>query len=437
MHRFVLTIGARPPTDVEHYLSSCDVDELSYTPTGHATWRSRSGTVQAAGWWTGVADHEFHSDGSATMWAGNIRIAGSPGRVSGADLRRAIRSDAEHPRRLLRDAYAVVDIDIAGNGIAFVDELSIHPLFVAEPAPGVMVIGNRAALVAAVDARWRGVPPTRSTESAAWMAFAGYVVGAGTGFERVTEVPQGAIIQLAEGRASIAVGPPIYAGDPDDRLDVDRFADALEEEIADALLHALALTDRPQLELTGGKDSRLLFAVAHRAGLLDRFCVTSYGPPDLLDVRIAAELCALLGIPHNHIRSRKPAGVTTYSSMDRIRRHAHRTGGVSPISDAVEPTLTGPMYVSGLFGEFFRTDHPREGRNPATSVEEAAERFPVQRRFGSGASFVPTWSIDSARLRSSTRSRPPPRFGTRGISEPHSSPATGSRPGRTHWPIAT
>ena len=389
MHRFVVTVGGEPPAAVEQYLGQADADELSYAPTGHLAWRSADGLVRVVGWHTGDADHGTHGDGGLTMWGGNVRILGSHGRPTASALRDVVRINEADPRHRLRDAYALVDLDADGCGIAFGDALALHPLYVAQPAPGVTVIGNRSALVAEVDARWRGTTPTRSIETAQWMAFAGYVVGDGTGFDGVSRLPQGALMEIYEGRATTTLARPLYAGEPDDRLDVETFADAFEHEIVDALRHTLALTDRPELELTAGKDSRLNFAVAHRAGILSDFAVTTYGPPDLLDVQIAGELCAVAGVPHNHIRNRKPADAVTYRSIDRIRRHVHRTCGVSQIGEAVEPTPSGSVYVSGLFGEYFRTDHRGEARNPATSVEEAAERFPIQRRFGSAGVLHP------------------------------------------------
>jgi len=386
--RFVITIGGHPPAEVREYLAGSASGELSYVPSGRFGWRSRDDQVNAAGWWTGAPDHAIDNTG-LTMWGGNIRIAGSPGAAAAPALRRAIHRDSEDPRLLLRDAYAALTVDADGNGLAFADELSQHPLFVAEPASGITIIGNRPSLVAEIDARWRGTTPTRSIEAAEWMAFAGYIVGDCSGFSGVSRLPQGSLVRIESGRASIVSAEPIFAGDPDDRADLDAFTDRFEEELIDGLRHALAIGDRPQLELTGGKDSRLLFAVAHRARILDEFAVTTYGPTDLPDVRIARELCELVGVPHNHIRSRKSAGADTYPSLERLRRHVHRTCGVSQAADAVEPTPNGPIYVSGLMGEYFRTSHAGDARNPPESAEEAARRFPIQRRFGTAGILRP------------------------------------------------
>lgn len=383
MHRFVIAVGGKPPTEVEAYFSRADVAELSYSPTAHTMWRSGDGTAHIAGWSTGDTDHAIHNDGSITVWGGNIRIAEAPGRPDATSLKDALCSDTADPRSLLRDAYAIAHLDAESSGLAVGDDLSLHPLFIAHPTPDVTVLGNRSSLVAEVDALWRNSTPTRSAESASWMAFSGYVVGDGTGYNGVSQLPQGSWARIDAGRVSIETGPPIYGGDPGDRLDLEEFADAFEHEIADSLRHALELSARPELELTGGKDSRLILAVAHRVGLLQHFTVTTYGPQGIPDVRIAAELCGLLHVPHNHIRTRKAADTPTYSSLDRLRRHVHRSVGVSQIGDAVEPTPDGAIYISGLFGEYFRTDHPGEARNPAQSAAEAMERFPIQRRFGS------------------------------------------------------
>lgn len=389
MSRFVFSAGAEPPPAVRDYLDRADVAELPGTPTAHQRWTDASGKISAAHWSTAGATGGIEHSGSFTAWAGNLRIAGRPGYVTATDLEAAIAASPSHPQVAFRDAYAVAHLHADGSGLAFSDELGMHPLFLAEPVDGVLVVGNRADLVAAVDARWRGTTPTRSVESAKWLAYAGYVLERSTGFDGIRQIGHGDVIQISAGRASITKGVPLHSGAEADRLDVATFTDALEQEIVEALQHALEIAARPELDLTGGKDSRLIFAVAHRAGLLADFAPTTYGPPDLVDVLIAAELCELVGARHHNIKSRKPANAPTLSSMDRARRHIHRTGGLSSLGEAIEPTINGPVFVSGIAGENFRTDHPGEARNPAASATEAAERFTVQRRMGSSGLLFP------------------------------------------------
>lgn len=389
MHRFVMTVGGEPPPEVRAYLARADVDALSFRPDDHVDWRSCDGRVHVAGWQRGRAHGGrcHRPDGSFVAWAGHLRVAGAPGRPTGDAVAGALADD---PHDRLREPFAAVAVDAAGSGIAVADELSHHPLFIARPAPGVTVLGDRAALVAEVDARWRGVRPARSLEAATWMAFAGYVVHDLSGFEHVAKVPQAAIVRIERGSATVVERPPVYAGPArDDRIDLDPFVDRLEAELVDALRHALELHPRPELELTGGKDSRLVLAVAHRAGLLDDFDVTTYGPGGLPDVVFARDLCEIVGVPHNHITSRKPDGAPTWSSLDRIRRHVHRTGGLSHIGDAVEPTRDGPVHVAGTFGEYYRVDHRGEALAPARSPDEALARFPEQRRFGTAGILDP------------------------------------------------
>lgn len=163
-------------------------------------------------------------------------------------------------------------------------------LFIAEHAERT-VIGTRALLVAllARDGRLELDPV-----GLAAVANAGYATTDRTVLAGVRAVRPDSLLVWRDGR--VRVDPAMAEDAPQDA-----------EAVADALVRSVALdADAPgpiRMGLTGGRDSRLMVALLHRAGM--DVTTRTAGAPDDPDVVVAREVAALLGVPH--IRSR-PTG---------------------------------------------------------------------------------------------------------------------------------
>jgi hypothetical protein len=110
------------------------------------------------------------------------------------------------------------------------------------------------------------------------------------------------------------------------------------------------------MDLTGGKDSRLVLAVALTAGLADRFTLRTVGAPDLRDVQLASSLAGTFGLDHESGAFRPP---DPRPYADRVRAFVGSTNGMMNIWDLKSPRSTPPVVrVSGMSGECLRSHRP-------------------------------------------------------------------------------
>ncbi len=243
---------------------------------------------------------------------------------------------------------------------------------------------------------WRGYERTRSCRRALlWLR--GCCAGAR---ENLISIPSGCVgwrtpsIASANGRASPAYGrcpsacsptstshTGIRSGDrvppwvPGAELEhkptaelVDIAQAALEDEVrADATFPASSLF----ADLTGGKDSRLNLAVALTSGVADQLVFRTDGPADLLDVSIARELAAAVGVRwmgseelaafRRDVRTQAGPSVrptaTATPWAERMRRYVATTAGICNISDTVgrSDSSWGETRINGLCGELLRS----------------------------------------------------------------------------------
>ena len=150
------------------------------------------------------------------------------------------------------------------------------------------------------------------------------------------------------------------------------------------LRYAIARSpERPQLELTGGKDSRLVLAVALHAGLADSFTCVTYGPEGLPDMQVARSVAERCGLVHEDVSASHFAGAVSFPLVERYLRHVQRTCGTSDLGNANEPPSKDALSVSGMLSEVYRTLSDQDAVAPPRSWTEAAERFQSDRRIGS------------------------------------------------------
>ena len=373
--------------DARAYLDASDVAELPFAPARHLRWCDAGGTAHFAGWETGAPPRVL-VDG-----AGLVACAGLPrpretdwpaSRPVTEILRDAIRTWAWQPHEHLCDAYALVRLDDVGVGVVAMDPLGLHALYLAA-AGAATVIGNRPDVVAEVAARQSGRAVRRDPSVGVWMALASYRMDDGTGFDGVTLLPQHTTANVHRGAVTFDRAEAAYACDPDEQThDPDELAEELAAEVAAALRYAIARSPgRPHLELTGGKDSRLVLSIALRAGLADAFTCVTYGPEALPDMQVARDVAARCGLVHEDVSAAHLEGSLSLPIAERYMRHVQRTCGNSELGNANEPSATEVLTASGMLGEIYRTSSDRQAADPPRTWEDAAERFWSERRLGS------------------------------------------------------
>ena len=222
-----------------------------------------------------------------------------------------------------------------GSGLLTMDPLGLHPLYVAT-TDDLTVVGNRADLVAEVAARQTGRPVRRNTLLGGWLALMSHPVDDGSGFDGVHLFPQYTTARIHAGTVVFDSDVPAFVCDTDEPLaDPAEVAEALAIDVVAALQYAIARSpDRPRLELTGGKDSRLVLAIALQAGIADSFTCVTYGPNELPDMQVARSVAAACGLAHQDVSASHIAPALSIPLAERYRRHVHRTCGSSHLGDA-------------------------------------------------------------------------------------------------------
>ncbi|WP_326824934.1 asparagine synthase-related protein [Streptosporangium sp. NBC_01756] len=299
-----------------------------------------------------VTAHEWHSatGGTALLsWSNEPEGHGPPiissagGRVAGLTGHLAEPSEAD--RLLAAPRLGAAVLRTGGCFSIFRaddEELSAAtgftracPVFHTETSD-VHVVGSRALLVHLVA---RATETASSRPGIVWdlpalqsMVRIGYFLSDETPFDRVGALPPAAEIRIAAGRRTITVAP-LPEARPKPTSKQGRRAQVAE--LADALLTAVRpLRDTPEpvrLSLTGGRDSRLLAALLHSAGI--PFTTATSGPDDHPDVVIARRVAAALGVEHRAAEpKRSEDGADLIVPHPLVRSHNALAAGEGMIS---------------------------------------------------------------------------------------------------------
>ena len=297
---------------------------------------------------------------------GRVLVKAWPGNIP-RDARDGLRITAGWPVVVdgrLAGHYAQVELDRSGLGTVRQDPYGLHPLYIGS-VRGVTLIANRPQLIAVEIERLTGKIAARDHRFAAWLAFCGYPIGDRTGYEDVRCVPFGAGVRIDPdhgARFSFTDAPWLL---PAMEID-DSWIDRIESELIANLRAAIrAMGHTPRLQLTGGRDSRLVLALAVRAGLIQDVEIVTNGKAGTPDVIVAKDLTTSLGL--RHTLSKWNDGVV---DRHRLCPHVGRVAGaVGCIDSSISLSKDGRMSLSGLLGETLRTNLPnRTGYQDLHSV---------------------------------------------------------------------
>ena len=249
------------------------------------------------------------------------------------------------------DLAAVVDIRADGL-LAASGFLGVGQLYWARwPIEGggeALAVGNRLWLVAAAQrGAADGALPSLDPQMLGWLVsksrvpFGDETVAPGVRMLGVDEV-----LRWRRGRVELLRRAPPRAADAP--FDGAREADALV-----ARMRALGASGaRFRIALTGGKDSRLVFAAARAAGIVDQIDHAYLkADPGSADVAIGSALAAQAGVPF-----RLEASPLSAMGPDALDRHLALTGamlgGWDLKAHAAVPRLVG---LHGGFGEIYKS----------------------------------------------------------------------------------
>ena len=378
------------PSHLERFTSQPRPPGLHFAPNDSMTWRSRGGQILVAAW-------QNARDRQHSRWlideAGRLTMVGGRWRRRGHAWSDPQRSNAEFATELgrvgvdellrrSRGEFAAVSVDDDG-GIVTCDLLGFHFLYFAE-SDRQFAVSSRAELAA-----WAVTPPGEAPRKDALapcgLVYLRHAIGDATGFSGVRLLPEGSTVHVRAG------SPPTVHARPASWLEgaelqtrtVDELLDLITDEITDELVAALSLPVATHFaDLTGGKDSRLVLAVAITAGLASEFTFRTAGPPDLADVRIASRITGELGLKHESGTVFEPPPDRPYA--DRVNSFVAATQGTVITGHLKEPTTAdAQLRVSGTGGECLRA-HQKVGL--ATPVDRLHRVITQRRKRG--------WSLD-------------------------------------------
>jgi hypothetical protein len=385
VHRFVVVGSCGTPTIDERtvaLLSDPSPPGLPFDPQEHIHWRSADGFVHVTSW---SAD-ELVPPTARTVEGGIVALGGLPIVTRPSDTATLLRPEdvtghggsLEELTERLDGPYAIVAIGADGSGTAVNDAFGLHPLYVGELRHS-WVLANDAALVAALLESLGGGAPEPDEDAVAWLLLNGQMFGDDTPYRGVRRLSFGDAARLERDRGLIVVPwhePPWSRFGTSWRTPQPTFDEAEQRMIATIGAGVAAMPERVSGELTAGKDSRLVLALAARAHLLERIRFCTYGPASSPDRLVASEIARRLGLRYE-IGSwpARPGGPT----VENFVAHVRQVSAQIPCWEMSAPPVRPGIVLSGLTGESLRTNYPK--MVGLTTTEDAETAF-ARYRFG-------------------------------------------------------
>jgi hypothetical protein len=253
----------------------------------------------------------------------------------------------------------------------YVDPLGAYPLFETS-ADGVRWFGNNATALALLSG-----DESLDEDALASLLAGGWSLGGQPVWRAVRRLPRGVVLSVSHDGERRRELLPLerIAALPGAGLNPKKAGEELTE-----LTGALARwPGRPDVvPLTGGRDSRVIFAAALRAGF--RFDALTGGAPSDPDVQVAARLAARVGMPHGLLQA-DPHGDRQSRLTAMARLTALLSGGTATLADAAGFPLGPrggalPLWHSGQGGEIARSYY---GVGDANVAERLYARFTARR----------------------------------------------------------
>ena len=236
---------------------------------------------------------------------------------------------------------------------------------------GLTVIGNKPGIVAL--GLGESVPDMRALS---WLIGHANIFGTATPLAGVHQIEPETLIRARRGLSPRMTLLPTVWPDRDAVL-TGNVADAEWDEITHHLIEntraALACSDTAKLGLTGGKDSRLVLALA--SAVRDKSGIETFtnGHADNPDVETATHVARHFGVRHAMIAPKSGPAAPSAAFWPKLAAHCARFDSLICPWDGLTGNLNGTQMVfTGFGGELFRGSHVVAlKKNPPNSVQEA------------------------------------------------------------------
>lgn len=273
--------------------------------------------------------------------------------------------------------YAVVRLHANGTLEGFGDPAGLHQIF--HRADGVPVIANRARFVASIAGE-----PVPDAGAGLWLGTVGYRIGAASAWAGVHQLAKGAHFSADAAGGRIDT-PALHLPDPRGYDHGGKILLTRGLAQATAAMRLAAPADGPfDLPITGGKDSRVVLAIALAAGLRDRLTLFTRGYAGHPDVVVGAMIAEQLGVPHRRdppLGTDLPADMSPRAFLRLLATIAWQGDGGMGGWDNVSGRTTGrETLVSGHLGEVLKAyakRSPEGALDPAAMVRLQAPFDPL------------------------------------------------------------
>lgn len=336
-----------------------------------------------------VSERMVIRDGSFTVFNGATTAArGSQSELSEGVFRAFSSGGASAITDLLRGVYNFVGATPEHGLEASSDFSAFAPLYWGQGE--VAVFSNRSSTVRAVigEQGW-------DVDAMAWLFGIGVLAGEATSAKGARRLLPHQIARVAPGQSRVVIEDtpgvwPATASTVRDDLTSEEW-DAVTEDLVAGCRSLSTVDARLRINLTGGKDSRLVLSLLKAADLGDQVRAETRGLPNNPEVEAAAEVARVAGVEHRRVGPALPKAsdaappppvFDAEKIWRRIRQASYRFdallvpwGGVSPLA----PLKGTVVHLAGFLGEYYRgpagADHQFRHGVPSDLDELASKLF--------------------------------------------------------------
>lgn len=385
MHSFVI-IASKTSEPVDPLLlariDDPDPAELHFVPEDYLSWTNASGTAHYFGWQAftdlhGIGSHWHKNEEGLTAFSGHVwpRYSGwewdrAPWAQQLADF--FAQTDIPESSEDLYGIYTAVSLPVNGTGYVVSDRFSLGILYIAE-TPDAIIVSTRSSLAARA-ATPAGEAPERDAFGVGWLPATTQTRTLDTGFVAVKAIPPMGHVLLDPGNGARVVDAPRWYWEFPNQNEIPHTVEELWPMLeADLRKEMRALVELPaslrQMRLSGGKDSRLLVALALLEGVADQFEFMTFGLPGSGETEVSEMVARRFGLDWIFDdRSNREV-----EELDRtILTHVFQMSGVRSAWDMKGAVDIGDtLTLSGNMSEFFRMGPAAAATRSALTRSEA------------------------------------------------------------------
>ena len=291
--------------------------------------------------------------------------------LNATDLSEKLKyKSCEQIRNECNGEYSVIRLSSDGECLVFNDRLSVEPVYYATEQ-GRIIISNRIRLIKDLLEKW-----DYDMETLGWLSAVLYIFGNGTSIKQIKRLEEGAYIQVQNGQLKMRENNLFMFNDQDIKERVEEDEDAfINESIEHSVKNiSVILGKNPTaaVPLSGGKDSRAVFALILRAGQHKTINAYTNGVETHPDVIVAKEIAEHYGVHHVINEPKKPGELSAEDILLRLMGSVFQTDGMLGLWDASGYySPLDKLVVAGFIGEVYREKH----RKVDLSTVDSASRF--------------------------------------------------------------